>query len=141
MPHDPFHCWHCGARIENEPMPLSREGRCRACESDLHVCKQCRYYDTGKAKDCAEPVADEVRDKERANFCGFFALNPDAHADGAEADAARAKLEALFGLGAGDKAGGAGGGKPDADALTERRRQEADAAREQLGKLFGLDDD
>lgn len=32
----------------------------------------CRFYDTRKAKSCAEPVADEVSDKERANFCGYF---------------------------------------------------------------------
>jgi len=121
-------------------MPLAREGRCRACEADLHVCKQCRYYDTGKAKHCAEPVADEIRDKERSNFCGFFVLNPDAHADASEAQAARARLEALFGLGSAEGGDAAGRAAPDADALTERRRREAEAAREQLGKLFGLDD-
>ena len=32
----------------------------------------CRFYDTRKAKSCAEPVADEVQDKQRANFCGYF---------------------------------------------------------------------
>jgi hypothetical protein len=133
--HDAFGCWKCGARIEHEPMPLSREARCRACEADLHVCRQCRWYDTGKAKDCAEPVADEVRDKERANFCGYFAIEPDAHAGSTEADAARARLQALFGL------EGAGAPADGAAALSDRRRREADAAREELGRLFGLGED
>jgi hypothetical protein len=135
---DTFRCWKCGAQIEDEPMPLGREARCRACECDLHVCRQCRFYDTAKAKSCAEPVADEVRDKERANFCGYFVLDADAHAGNDAAEAARARLEAMFGLAAGDAPAS---GMPAADALAERRRREADAARDQLGKLFGLDED
>jgi hypothetical protein len=119
-------------------MPLSREARCRVCESDLCVCRQCCFYDTGKAKHCAEPVADEVRDKERANFCGYFKLNPSAHASGDEAEAARQRLESMFGVAQGSSPGD---GAPDADALSERRSREADDARSQLDKLFGLDED
>ena len=131
-------CWKCGAVVVDEPLPLSREARCRTCEADLHVCRQCRWYDTSKAKSCAEPVADEVRDKERANFCGYFELAPDAHGGSASADAARSQLEALFGLDPGDAPAS---GAPDTDALAERRRREADAARDELDKLFGLDGD
>ena len=57
----------------------------------------CRFYDTGKAKSCAEPVADEVQDKERANFCGYF--EPVAgrfRARGDAPDRAREALESLF---------------------------------------------
>lgn len=32
----------------------------------------CRFYDVSKAKHCAEPVAEPVADKQRANFCGYF---------------------------------------------------------------------
>ncbi len=131
-------CWKCGARIGDEPMPLGREARCRACGADLHVCRQCRWYDTSKAKDCAEPVADEVRDKERANFCGYFELNPRAHAAGDEADAARRRLEAVFGV---EEDAAPASGAPDADALERKRKAEADRAREQLDQLFGLKDD
>ena len=57
----------------------------------------CRFYDTRKAKSCAEPVADEVGDKERANFCGYFEpaadrFKPTAAVTDKEKDA----LEALF---------------------------------------------
>jgi hypothetical protein len=118
-------------------MPLSREARCRACGADLHACRQCRWYDTGKAKDCAEPVADEVRDKERANFCGYFSINPGAHTGSGDADAARARLEALFGLSGGETGAAAA---TDAPRAHDRGQREADAAREELGRLFGLDD-
>lgn len=104
----------------------------------MHVCRQCVYYDTTKGKSCAEPVADEVRDKERANFCGYFTLNANAHAGNDEAAAARAQLESMFGMAPGASPDD---GKPDGDALAEQRRREADEARDQLGKLFGLDDE
>lgn len=132
-----FGCWKCGSLQVDEPMPLGRESRCRACGSDLHVCRQCRFYDTSKGKSCAEPVADEVRDKERSNFCGYFALNTGAFAGNAEAEAAKRQLESMFGL-SGEAAAPAAA--PDAESLEAGRRKEADRARDELSKLFGLDD-
>ena len=67
----------------------------------------CRFHDPGKSHGCREPVAEHVRDRERSNFCGYFEPSPSA-ADGsreAEARAARAALDALFGLD-GDKSPG-----------------------------------
>jgi hypothetical protein len=58
----------------------------------------CRFYDTGKAKHCGEPIADEVQDKTRANFCGYFAAAPGRFTPRAGIeDPARNALEALFG--------------------------------------------
>ena len=60
----------------------------------------CRFHDPSKSRGCREPVAEHVGDWERANFCGYFDASPDA-GDGsreAEARAARAALDALFGL-------------------------------------------
>lgn len=93
-------CWKCGASIEAQPLPLSRLAECDACRAELHVCRQCLFFDTGKASQCREPVAEEVQDKTRANFCGYFQLRPDAYQspDDRAAEAARAELEALFGL-------------------------------------------
>ena len=138
MSSESLSCWKCGTRIDDEPMPLGREARCRTCQSDLHVCRQCLFYDTGKAKDCAEPVADEVRDKERANFCGYFKLNADAHGASGAADEARRSLEAMFGMDAGSAPPA---DTPDAEALGRRRDQEAADARSELDRLFGLDDE
>ena len=92
-------CWKCGAPVVGEPMPLSRTAACKSCNTDLYVCKMCLYYDTGKAKSCQEPIAEEVRDKERANFCDYFKLKPNAHdaARQSQQEQAKQKLEALFG--------------------------------------------
>lgn len=58
----------------------------------------CRFYDTRKAKSCAEPVADEVQDKDRANFCGYFEPAPGRFRPGDSAtEQGRSALESLFG--------------------------------------------
>lgn len=98
-------CWQCGASLEHLSLPLRRLEACRACGAELHVCRLCEFHDTAVAKGCREPVAEEVKDKTRANFCDYFRPKPGAHvpATGAAADA-RSQLEALFGGSAGAEA-------------------------------------
>ena len=91
-------CWRCGASLADLSLPLSRTDECRACRAELHVCRMCRFYDTNKAKSCAEPIADEVQDKTRANFCGYFVAAGGRHSPrDATGDRAKAALESLFG--------------------------------------------
>lgn len=116
-------CWRCGTAVGDVPQPLARLAECRSCGTELHVCRMCAWYDTSVARSCREPVADEVNDKERANFCGYFTPRPGAYAPGNErpADAAQAALEALF-----------GGTPPSASASAEAEA----AARRALDDLF-----
>ena len=65
-------CWKCGASLEALSLPLRRLDECKACHSELHVCRMCVEYDTRVAKHCREPTAEEVRDKTEANFCDHF---------------------------------------------------------------------
>ena len=92
-------CWSCGASIADLSLPLSRFDECRACRAALHACRLCEFYKTTVAKQCREPIAEEVKDKERANFCDYFKPRAGAFVAGKEAeqDRARAALEALFG--------------------------------------------
>ena len=71
MAHD-LTCWKCGASLEELTLPLRRLEECKACRSELHVCRMCVEYDTRVAKHCREPTAEEVRDKTAANFCDHF---------------------------------------------------------------------
>lgn len=117
-----LYCWRCGAGLADQPLPLGRLDECPACHAQLHVCRMCRHYDTGKAKQCREPVAEPVQDKVRANFCDWFqprAGSVPGRGDG-QATTAKAALEDLFG------AGGGGDGAGEA----------ADAARRGLEDLF-----
>jgi hypothetical protein len=121
-------CWKCGASLDGEPLPLARLAECRACHADLHVCRLCKFYAPGVANGCREPIAEEVKDKERANFCGYFQPRPDA-CGGAVADPARevkTRLDALFGD---TREGGPEGTAGDAER-----------ARRRLDELFGPDE-
>jgi hypothetical protein len=92
-------CWKCGVALADYSLPLRRIEECRACRAELHVCRMCEFYDVGKAKHCRETIADEVKDKERANFCDYFRPTPHAYQPGSvtAAERARQELEALFG--------------------------------------------
>jgi hypothetical protein len=92
-------CWKCGASLAQLSLPLMRRDECPGCRAELHVCRMCRDYDTGVAKQCREPTAEEVSDKTRANFCGHFAPRAGAYVAGDTAAAARARaaLDRLFG--------------------------------------------
>ena len=80
----------------------------------------CGFFDPGVRQGCKEPIADDVSDRERANFCGYFTpvagTGPQAE-DGA-ARAARSDLDALFGLSSGTV------GSPS-DASDAKRRLDA----------------
>ncbi len=89
-------CHDCGA-----PLPrVERIGRrdvCLACDAELHCCANCRFHTPGMHNDCAEPQAERVADKLRANFCDYFAVRPDTPAAANRpAASARTKLDDLF---------------------------------------------
>jgi len=59
----------------------------------------CSFFDPEVAEQCREDDAEEVKNKEGANFCDWFVPNPSAHNPGyvsAESNA-RSELDALFG--------------------------------------------
>lgn len=119
-----FNCWKCGLVIENIPLPLSRAETCPSCVADLHVCRQCEYYDVSKASACREPIAEHVSDKTRANFCGYLTIKSDIVNPNNTQESDVNALGALFGL-------------DDTEALSPATDEEAKSA---LDDLFGLDD-
>ena len=113
-------CWKCGAPLAELTLPLRRLEVCKACDAELHVCRLCEFYDTGVAKSCREPIADEVKDKTQANFCDYMRPRPRAfQAVGGEAQKSKSQLDALF-------------GQPGDAAAAP-----ADEARSRLEELFG----
>ncbi|MEO8445347.1 MAG: hypothetical protein ABI567_10125 [Gammaproteobacteria bacterium] len=96
-----LHCWRCGASLASLALPLGRTEECPKCRSPLHVCRLCRSYDRSRPRQCREEDAEEVRDKERPNFCDWFKPRPGAFdAAGAAAEsAAKAAADSLFGGG------------------------------------------
>jgi hypothetical protein len=101
---DTLVCWKCGASVEDLPLPLGRRDECLVCHAELHVCRMCRFYDVRVAKACREPMAEEVKDKERANFCDWFQPRPNAFQPREDkSQTAKSELDALFGGGPADR--------------------------------------
>ena len=96
-------CWFCGSPVTG-PEPIGRSFRCPDCGRDLRSCRNCRSYLPGIRGDCRESQAEPVADKERGNFCDWFALDGkyrgktagDGKAKDAAAEARRA-FDKLFG--------------------------------------------
>lgn len=103
-------CWNCGASLAEVPRPISRHSNCPKCFEVLHCCRMCRRYAPGRPGDCDHDRTEPPVDKESANFCEYFlpAAGTYAAVEGARKDAAKSKLDALFGEGGGDAS-------PDAD--------------------------
>ena len=92
-------CYRCGESLAALTLPLSRQDECPGCGNYLHVCRMCVYFDANVPRQCREDGAEEVKEKDRLNFCDWFkpsesAFDPDQKS---EEDQARAALEALFG--------------------------------------------
>ncbi len=91
-------CFNCGAVLEVPSGPIGRNTTCDKCDSDVRVCLNCQHYDPSSYNECNEPMAERVVEKNRANFCDYFALgSPSTRgaATGAKDNALKA-LDDLF---------------------------------------------
>lgn len=124
-------CWKCGTTLRNLLLPFSRYEECSTCNADLHACLCCMHYAPNLSDGCNEDRADFVLDKDKANFCDFFKVNPKAYnrKDDAASKAAKASLAELFGEEAAEQ-----------DEEESSPTSEADKALAELKRLFGDDD-
>ncbi len=88
-------CASCHNIVETERKIYFRD-ECPHCGADLHICKNCFFYDVTAENDCREPSAELVLDKERANFCECFRPAEDDQAAAGPGDEVKKQLEALF---------------------------------------------
>jgi len=99
MSHDLI-CWQCGASLAHAILPMSRRETCKACDAEQHVCRLCQHYDARVSDQCREERAEQVSNKELANFCDYFAPRAGAwlgESGAVEQQAAAEQLAALFG--------------------------------------------
>lgn len=69
---------------------------CLHCRGDLHVCKNCQFYDAKAYNQCRENSADVVREKDRSNYCDYFTPRQGGVNAGDEKARLKAAAEALF---------------------------------------------
>ena len=113
-------CWKCGGALAELPLPLSRLAECPTCRAYQHVCRMCLTFDRNAPKQCREQDAEEVKDKERPNFCDYFKPNPKAYMGrDAKTQATKTKLDSLF------------------DTDTANTPDKANDARGKLDDIFG----
>lgn len=68
-------CWNCGAKLEIGPTDkVSFRATCEVCLADLHVCKNCKFYQPGRPNDCLMPGTEYVRDRTKNNLCEEFSI-------------------------------------------------------------------
>lgn len=95
-----YFCYRCGTEIDaNLAKRLGHREDCPKCRTDLHVCKACTHYDPRAYNECRESQADRVVDKEKRNYCDYFAFADKASANAPASDpaaSARKKLDDLF---------------------------------------------
>ena len=98
-------CFRCGASLSRLSLPLMRQDQCPECSVELHVCKMCLHFDSAVPSQCREDDAEDVKEKELANFCEWFTPSETAFdpSEKSEADQAAEALEAMF-SGLGDSA-------------------------------------
>ena len=94
-------CFRCGTSLSALSLPLSRQDTCPSCSVHLHVCRMCVNFDPAVPSQCREDDAEEVFEKDKLNFCEWFAPSDTAFdpVAKAESDRAREALDALFGNG------------------------------------------
>ncbi len=91
-------CWNCGTLIEasSGTLKVGKAEACPDCDLDLHVCKNCRFYDRTSYNECKENQAEWVRDKEKRNYCDYFEPNTISISKGDKARGARSAFDNLF---------------------------------------------
>jgi len=95
-----YYCHNCGNELVfavKVGIKVGREDVCPHCRADLHVCKNCEFYDPSLHNQCREAFAEFIRDREVANFCPQFTFRDGAPPEKSdEAVQSKAKLEELF---------------------------------------------
>jgi hypothetical protein len=91
------YCFSCTKDLSGE-IERGKAGRtqsCPKCSRDLHVCKNCKHYDTAAYNQCRESNAERVVDKERSNFCDYFSFTDKSAPGTAKADPKKDALKKL----------------------------------------------
>ncbi len=88
-------CFSCGKDFSfSERVGLRDE--CLHCRSDVHVCRNCHFYDPKVYNECRETQAEIVRERDRANRCDYFQPRQGASSGVDKAAQLKAAAEALF---------------------------------------------
>lgn len=87
-------CYKCKKPVTETA--IFKTSSCPHCGADLHSCVNCKFYSPGSHYDCHETVDEEVKDKERGNFCDSFKINQITGESDSKADDSKQKARDAF---------------------------------------------
>lgn len=70
-----YKCFSCHKSLDSLPKKVGFREECHYCSADVHVCKNCDFYDESHSQECRESSAERVRDKEKLNYCEYFTMH------------------------------------------------------------------
>jgi len=76
-----MYCHRCKKKLDLSNKKVGFKETCFFCEADLHVCKNCKFYQIGKPNDCLVPNTEYVSDREKNNYCEEFSFKEDLDKD------------------------------------------------------------
>jgi hypothetical protein len=89
-------CYSCGKELDIGDR-VGRHEICPCCHRDLRCCFNCALYDPGASNHCREPQSEEIRDRDRSNFCDFFVFgDKEVNESNDKAGKAKEEWERLF---------------------------------------------
>jgi hypothetical protein len=71
---DVIRCSNCSAIVETMGGNVAFTDQCKKCNSDLHSCKNCSFFDPGARFECQKPIEARVAKKGDRNMCMQFAM-------------------------------------------------------------------
>ena len=63
----------CAACAAKAPATILVETACPKCNTDLHTCRQCTYFDPGAHFECGKTIPARIMNKTTRNECELFA--------------------------------------------------------------------
>ena len=91
-----IHCYACNKATDlAAEQKILRHEECPHCQTSLHCCKMCVFYDTTVYNECREPLAERLVEKEKPNFCSYFKLGSGKN-NGPSKDDLISAADALF---------------------------------------------
>ena len=88
-------CYKCEEELVFD-VKIGRRDICPNCNSYLHCCFNCEFWDPNVHNQCRENQGEFIRDREEGNFCLYFTFAKLGEDHSSEANEAKSKLEALF---------------------------------------------
>ncbi len=69
-PKKPHICWRCG-----HPLKQTGYGKasiCPGCRTSTRVCRNCLFFSNDVPRQCKEPSAGLIANKQQVNACAYF---------------------------------------------------------------------